>query len=86
MKILFLPVLHILCLQLFAQKDTTVAYFNRAGMETDKATAAYYSKIYRSEGLWKRKNYWINTDSLFSKLNFMDDELEKKTRHIHPVF
>lgn len=77
MKKFFLPVL-LLSLQAIAQSDTSYMYLNRAGLETSKDSAVYQAKIYRSEGLWKQMDYWINTDSLYREAFYLDNGRKKR--------
>lgn len=76
MKKFFLPVL-LVGMHSFAQTDTTYLYFDAFGIETNKGAAVYHSKIYRSEGLWKKMDYRVNTDSLY-KMTFLDEERKKR--------
>jgi len=78
MKKLFLPLL-LVGIQTYAQDDTSYMYFDKFGMEISKDKADSYSKIYRSEVLWKKQDYGIKTDSLYRKTTFLDKGL--KIRH-----
>jgi antitoxin component YwqK of YwqJK toxin-antitoxin module len=77
MKNFFLPVL-LVSLHTFAQTDTSYIYLDRFGIETNKETAVYLSKIYKSEELWKKNDYWVNTDSLYKETSFLDKERKKR--------
>jgi antitoxin component YwqK of YwqJK toxin-antitoxin module len=77
MKNLFLPLL-LICVQSFAQDDTSYMYFDKYGQEANKKNADYYSKVYRRDGLWKKQDYWIKTDSLYREASYLDKELKKK--------
>jgi len=78
MKKLFLPLL-LVGIQTYAQDDTSYMYFDKFGMEISKDKADSYSKIYRSEVLWKKQDYGIKTDSLYRETTFLDKGL--KIRH-----
>ncbi len=80
MRELFLPALFIaICLQSIAQSDTSYLYFNENWMEANKENAYYYSKVYNEDGVWKSKNYWMNTNELFSEISYLDKDRKKPT-------
>jgi hypothetical protein len=77
MKKFFLPVL-LVSMHVFAQTDTTYLYLDAFGLETNKEAAIYQSKVYKSDGLWKKRDYRVNTDSLYKEMSFLDEERKKR--------
>jgi len=53
-------------------------FLDRTGSETSKENAVYRSKIYKSDGLWKKRDYWNNTDILYKEASFLDEERKKR--------
>lgn len=63
----------------FAATDTVYFYFNKDWEKCTKDSAAYVSKKWKQDSVWKRRDYWAQTNVLAMEADYVDEEM--KTKH-----